>query len=106
MLKRDISEITKRIRDEYKPEKIILFGSAVSGKVEPGSDIDFLIIKDSHKPKHKRIVDIFRLLRGIDREYPLDFVVFTPHELQERLQLEDFFVKNILEAGKVLYESK
>ena len=104
LLKRDISEITKRIRNKYQPEKIILFGSAVYGEVKPGSDIDFFIIKDSDKPMHKRIVDIFRLLRGVKREYPLDFVVFTPDEWQDRLGLGDFLVKNIFEEGKVLYE--
>lgn len=106
LLKKDIAIITEKLKREYHPEKIILFGSAVRGEVESGSDIDFFIIKDSRKPMHRRIVDIFHILRSIDREYPLDFIVFTPGELRQRLRLGDFFIKNILDEGKVLYESK
>ena len=106
LLKKDISEITKKLKDKYHPQKIILFGSAGRGEIKPGSDIDFFIVKNSRKPSHRRIADIFRLLRDTDREYPVDFIVFTPSELKQRLKLGDFFIKNILEEGKVLYESK
>lgn len=106
LLKRDIDAITKRLKDKYNPEKIILFGSAVRGEIKEGSDIDFFIVKDSKKPSHRRIIDIFRLLRNIDREYPADFIVFTPRELKQRLVLGDFFIKNIFDEGKILYESK
>lgn len=105
-LKNNILEIANKIKDSYHPQKIVLFGSAVRGEFEAGSDIDFLIVKNSHKPMHKRVVDVFRLLRGINREYPLDFIVFTPNELQKRLQLGDFFVKNIFEEGEIIYEPK
>lgn len=105
-LKKNILEITNKIKNGYHPEKIVLFGSAVRGEFEAGSDIDFLIVKDSHKPMHKRVTDIFHLLRGMNHSYPLDFVVFTPNELQKRLQLGDFFVKNIFEKGEIIYESK
>ncbi len=106
LLKKNILRITNKIRYIYKPKKIVLFGSSLSGKVKQGSDIDFLIVKNTHKPMHKRIVDVFRLLRGVQREYALDFVVFTPSELQKRIKLGDFFVKNIIDEGRILYESK
>ena len=106
LLQKDISAITNRLKDKYHPEKIILFGSAGRGDVKPGSDIDFFIVKNSQKPRHRRIVDVFRLLRDIDREYAVDFIIFTPRELKQRLRLGDFFVKNIIEEGEVLYESK
>lgn len=106
LLKRDIDVITERLKEKYNPEKIVLFGSAVRGEMKEGSDIDFFIVKNSKKPSHRRIIDIFHLLRGIDREYPADFIVFTPSELKQRLELGDFFIKNILDEGKILYESR
>lgn len=105
-LPKDISGIVERLKNKYHPQRIVLFGSAARGELNQGSDIDFLVVKKSRKPSHKRIADIFRLLRRMDRDYPLDFIVFTPSELKERVNLGDFFVKDILAEGKLLYESK
>lgn len=106
LFEKDVAEITKKLKEEYHPEKIILFGSAARGEVKPGSDIDYFIVKNSKNPRHRKAVDIFYLLSGLDREYPVDFIVFTPSELKQRLELGDFFVKNILEEGKILYERR
>lgn len=106
LVKSDISAIIERLKEKYRPQKIILFGSAVRGKFREGSDLDFFILKDTQKPHHRRIVDIFHILRGIDRENPVDFIVFTPEELRQRVKIGDFFIKNILDEGEVLYESK
>lgn len=35
---------------------------------------------------------------------PLDLLIYTPLEVQKRLQIEDFFVQDILWKGKILYE--
>jgi predicted nucleotidyltransferase len=42
---REIRNITPQIIEKYKPEKIILFGSAARGETTLDSDVDFLIIK-------------------------------------------------------------
>jgi predicted nucleotidyltransferase len=41
----EIQNIVERLIRVYKPEKIILFGSLVRGKMKEGTDIDFFIIK-------------------------------------------------------------
>ncbi len=105
-LQKDISSIVKRLKNKYQPQRIVLFGSAARGELKEGGDIDFLVVKNSRKPAHKRIIDVFRSLRGLDREYPLDFIVLTPRELKQRVKLGDFFVKDILAEGKLLYDSK
>ena len=43
--KGQILEIAEKIKREYKPDKIILFGSYAYGNPDKDSDIDFLIIK-------------------------------------------------------------
>ena len=35
----------------------------------------------------------------------LDLLVRTPEEIKKRLELEDFFIREILERGKVTYEA-
>jgi hypothetical protein len=38
------------------------------------------------------------------RPFPLDVIVRTPQELQERIALGDMFLREITIRGKVLYE--
>lgn len=104
---KDISQetkiVTKRIADYCKPDKIILFGSIVRGEAREDADIDLLIIKESDKKRPFRIKEVFEAVRGLKRDFPLDPIVYTPQELRKRVSLGDFFIKKILEEGKVLY---
>ena len=105
-LQKEIRTISELIRTKYKPEKIILFGSAARGEYEEGSDLDFFVVKNTRLPRHKRIEYLYGLLYGANRANPVDFIAYTPKELKVRQDMGDFFVGNILEEGKVLYESK
>jgi predicted nucleotidyltransferase len=40
LYKKEIEKISKKIKEKYKPERIILFGSCASSKIKPSSDID------------------------------------------------------------------
>lgn len=102
-LQDQINTIVERIAKEYKPEKIILFGSAARGEVGPDSDVDLFIVKDDKKPRHRRSVDVREALREAAYTFPLDILVYTPKELEYRLWLGDFFVKRVMKEGKVLY---
>lgn len=101
-LKKNIQIIAEEIRRKYRPEKIILFGSAAKGEFEEGSDLDFFIIKETKLPRHRRPLEIYQFLD--DRVLPIDFIIYTPEEFKERLSLGDFFIKRILKEGEVLYE--
>jgi len=98
---KEIKSITIQIVQKYGPEKIILFGSAARGDVGPDSDADFLIIK-SRTPYYgaERIRELSRL---IERNIPVDFLVYRPEEFEKRLEMGDPFLKAILKEGKVLY---
>jgi predicted nucleotidyltransferase len=98
---KEIQNITKQIIEKYKPEKIILFGSAARGAMDLDSDADFLIIKEK-TPFYG--ADRIRELSGmIDRDIPLDLLVYRPEEFKKRLELGDPFLKAVLKEGKVLY---
>lgn len=98
--------IIDRIIEYCRPEKIILFGSFARGEEKSNSDIDLLIIKDSNKKRPFRVKEVFEAVRGMDREYALDPIVYTPDEIDKRLALGDYFIREIVQEGKVLYESK
>ena len=99
----EIRSIVKQLIREYKPEKIILFGSLARGQVKKGTDIDLFIIK-SDVPELG--VDRIRQLDALIKyRLATDFIVYKPTELEQRLKLGDPFVKSILEEGKVLYDA-
>jgi len=100
-ISKEIQRITDQIIQKYKPDKIILFGSAARNDMEPDSDADFLIIKkDSPLYGADRIRELSRM---IDRNIPVDFLVYRPDEFDQRIQMEDPFLKAILKEGRVLY---
>lgn len=98
-----INQIKKNIKS-YKPKKVILFGSYAWGKPTKNSDIDLLIIKNTKQNQFKRIPEARSYLYDVDSAF--DILVMTPTEIKKRLTLGDFFIKNILNKGKVLYEEK
>ncbi len=100
-IEKKISEFSDKIAREFKPNKIILFGSYAWGEPNSDSDIDLFIIKDTHE----RRIDRSRRVRKIiwDFGMPVDILVYTPQEVKQRMELEDFFIEDILNKGKVLY---
>jgi len=98
-----ITEIMDRILKGYKPNKVILFGSYAYGEPTEDSDIDLLIIKNTDKRPIDRWVEVKRLLRDISRTFPVSPLVYTEEEIEQRLAVKDFFIKEILEKGDVLY---
>lgn len=98
-----INEIVETLKTKYKPQKIVLFGSCVSGKVNRDSDIDMLIVKDTKKPYGERWLEVGRLVRQLDNALPLEPFVLTPKEVKKQLG-RNLFLQEIVRKGKVLYE--
>jgi len=98
---KEIENIALQIIKKYKPEKIILFGSAARGEMGPDSDADFLVIKEN-TPFYgaDRIRELSRM---IERNIPVDLLVYKPAEFKSRLELGDPFLKAVLKEGKILY---
>lgn len=97
-----IKEITQKIVKEHQPEKIILFGSYAWGRPGPDSDIDLFVVKKTKEPSLKRIENFDKLFSR--REFPMDFLIYTPQQVKKRLEIGDFFVKEIIDKGKILYD--
>lgn len=99
-----INEIVDRIACNFKPDKIILFGSYASGTPNNDSDIDLLIIKDTDLPRHKRSFDIQKLLRG--SMIPMDILVYTQKEFEQEQLSKYSFLSSAIKTSKILYERK
>lgn len=92
----------QKIVAKLKPERIILFGSYAYGTPNPDSDVDLLVIMHTKAPFKERSWAVSRLL--LPRPFPVDILVRTPGEVKKALETEDFFLKEILTRGKVLYD--
>jgi len=97
----ELENIVFRLKTNYQPEKIILFGSYAEGVPTEESDLDILIIKDTDKNPWKRSEEIDRFMPP---NIPLDILVYTPLEVAERLRMNDLFIREIIEKGRILYE--
>jgi predicted nucleotidyltransferase len=93
----------ERIVSELKPEKIILFGSYAYGNPTPDSDVDLLVIMKTRAREIDRYVAVSNLL--YPRQFPVDILVKTPKEVEAVSRKKgNFFMREILSKGKVIYE--
>lgn len=95
-------ELVQRLVRALHPEKIVLFGSYARGNATPDSDVDLLIVMETADPPVERYLAVSRLLRP--RPFPVDILVKTPEEIRRALAEGDFFIREIMEQGQILYE--
>lgn len=101
--KKLITKTVDKIKSSYRPEKIILFGSYAYGTPKPDSDIDFLIIKTTPDRPIDRRVMVRKIISDPKRRIPFEIMVLTPKEIQDRLNIGDQFIQEIIKNGEVLY---
>jgi uncharacterized protein len=99
--KKEVNRLVEKIKNTYKPEKIYIFGSYAIGKINEDSDVDFCIVKKTSKSMPVRNREVSRIL--VDRQIPVDILVYTPNEIEKRKKLGDFFIKDIINNGKLVY---
>ena len=98
---RDIRQAAQKIARQFQPERIVLFGSYAYGQPDEHSDVDLLIVMKGQRV-HDRGVAI---REAIDFAFPVDLVVRSPDEVRKRIAWGDYFLQEIDEKGKVLYEA-
>lgn len=59
-----IADIVEKIKEDYQPDKIILFGSCVYRKPTDNSDVDLLIAKRANQRPIDRRVKVTKLVYG------------------------------------------
>lgn len=97
-----IQNICDRIAEKFQPEQIILFGSHAYGTPTSESDLDLLVVMPFAGSPLSQAVNICRQLKLM---LPLDLIVRTRAQVNERLAMNDSFMREIVERGKVMYEA-
>jgi len=97
-----IKEFSRQVGQEFGAERVILFGSYARGEVTDDSDVDLLVIGSFEGGPVDTSVKIRMKLRP---QFPIELLVRTPEKIQQRIEVGDSFIQNILKNGKVLYQA-
>jgi predicted nucleotidyltransferase len=95
-----IRRYARQIADKFQPDKIILFGSYAYGEPHEWSDVDLMVVM----PASNEIDQALRIDLTLDAPFPVDLIVRTPKRLQRDWEDGNWFLREVLAKGKVLYE--
>lgn len=98
----EIKEFGRQIGEQFHAQRVILFGSYARGNVTSDSDVDLLVIGQFEGRSVDTSVEIRMKLRP---HFPVDILIRTPEKVQQRIEMGDCFMQEIIEKGKVLYEA-
>lgn len=97
-----IRRFARQIARRFQPEKIILFGSYAYGTPHDESDVDLLVIM----PTHDVVAQEIRIGLELDRPFSHDIVVRTPQQVARGLKQNNWFLREVIAKGKVLYDAR
>jgi predicted nucleotidyltransferase len=96
-----IRRFARRIAERFHPEKIILFGSYAYGQPHEETDVDLLVIM----PAYDVVNQAIRIDLALERPFSLDLIVRTPRQIERGLNQNNWFLREVIEKGKVLYDA-
>src|SRR5450631_2411952 len=96
----DIQKFVADVAREFMPEKVILFGSYATGNARAESDVDLLVVMPADVSGARVAADIITRLKPT---LPVELIVRSSRQINERLALNDFFLREIMTTGKELY---
>ena len=101
-----IDEITRRLVEQYRPERIYLFGSAVREDFGPDSDLDFCVVVSDDTPEDLlRSGAIYSELRGMG--YPKDVIPWRRTDFDARAaHVPTSLPATIVREGRLIYDSR
>jgi predicted nucleotidyltransferase len=96
-----IRRFTTKLADEFRPRRIILFGSHAYGTAREDSDVDVLVIEDFKGNAFDRATV---MLNRVPSGFTIDLLVRRPADIERRYRQFDPLIRDALDRGKVLYE--
>jgi uncharacterized protein len=98
-----IEQFAKQIVEKFSPERVILFGSHARNEEHKDSDVDILVVMDHAKRNRDQALEI---LLTLDPRFPIDLLVRRPEDVERRLSMRDYFMRDIFREGRTLYDSR
>ena len=94
-----LEKFKKKIKNKYKIDKLILFGSRANGKVRKESDVDLIIVGKFKEKNNLHRAPRFYIEWDID--LPVDFLCYTPTEFNS-LSKRITIIKEALKKGIII----
>ena len=96
----EIKSFSDAIAHAFHPKQIILFGSYAYGSPDSDSDVDILVVMD-HDGKNAQ--QAAKILTAVRPHFSVDLIVRSPSQLSKRIELNDFFLRDVVEKVQALY---
>lgn len=100
--KERIQEMVRRIVSNFRPDKVVLFGSYARGTAGPDSDVNLLVIMPISRPKRELRINIRMQLHGLGMAK--DIIVATPREFEAYRDIPGTVIRAAHLEGKTLYD--
>ena len=99
---KEVKTFVRKLRKEFCPEKIILFGSRATGDFWKRSDYDFVIVSSAFEGVHwlKRISRVVRLWDSLS---DIDALPYTPKEFEEKRKTSSV-VRSAVRHGRLILD--
>jgi predicted nucleotidyltransferase len=94
-------EIVRRVLRVATPDRIILFGSAATGRMTEDSDIDLLIVEPAPKNRHEESVAIADAIGDVS--FPVDVKIIATERFEATKNIIGGIAYPAHKYGKVLY---
>jgi len=98
-----VREIVRRLLGVVQPDRIILFGSAATGKMTRDSDIDVLVVAPSPVNTVEEYGRLHQALRGLG--FPFDVFVIATERFEETKEIFGGIAYPAHKYGRVIYEA-
>jgi predicted nucleotidyltransferase len=99
----DIARLARTIVRGYRCLAVAVVGSYAIGAARAYSDLDLLVIAESHHQRLRRERDVRRLLTGV--LHPVDVIVLTPAEFEADAATEHAFTWTLARQARMLWWS-
>jgi predicted nucleotidyltransferase len=98
---KQIRDAARRIADEVKVERIILFGSYAYGAPGRASDVDLLVVTNTRQRHSELRYKLYTVLE--DFPAPLDIIFRRPKQIAHVHSSRDWFLRDVVRRGSVVY---
>ena len=103
--RREIKKWCQQVAREFRPQKIILFGSYAHGTATEDSDVDVLVVMPLGRGQ-REVLQAAAIRDRVRAPFPMDVIVRSPEKVARRLAQGDGFIAEVLHHGRLMYESK
>lgn len=98
-----LTEIVQRVLSVARPERIILFGSAATGRMTRDSDIDLLVVVATPGNTRLASIAVRSALRGMGHSF--DVIVMSVERFEESKGVIGGIAYPANKYGRVVYEA-